>query len=246
MIWLALLFAVIATLYASVGFGGGSSYTALLTLYVDEKQLIPVISLSCNIIVVAFGVLRFQLARLYNWRKLLPILLVSAPLAFFGGFIPIKEQLFLTILGASLLLSAIALLMPLEQVSQRALGQPTLLVLSSLIGLLAGMSGIGGGIFIAPILHLIRWDEPKRIAAFASLYILVNSVMGMAGQLIKLGADPLLLHLPDYGLLLLAVFIGGQFGGIMAMQLFSPLLLRRATGILVAYAAIYLLWKNGI
>jgi uncharacterized protein len=241
---LVLLFALTALIYASVGFGGGSSYTALLTLSGIDKALIPVISLGCNIVVVTGGVIRFYRAGLYEWRKLLPLLIVSAPLAFLGGLTPLKQAVFLTILGGTLLLSALALFLPVERLPQRRLGQPVLVGISAIVGLLAGLSGIGGGIFIAPILHIVRWDEAKRIAAFASLYILVNSIAGLSGQLIKLGIAGVANPFGTYWPLLLAVLAGGQIGGTIGLKFFSPLALKRATGLLVAYAAIYLLWKT--
>jgi uncharacterized protein len=241
---LALLFGLIALIYSSVGFGGGSSYTALLTFTGIDKGLIPIISLSCNIVVVVGGTWRFWKAGLFDWRAVLPLLLVSAPLAFLGGLTPLKEQTFLLILGSTLLLSAIALILPFDRLTQRKLPQPVILGLSGVVGLLAGLSGIGGGIFMAPVLHIIRWAEAKRIAAFASLYILVNSITGLIGQLLKGGvaafAEPAAIFWP----LLLAVLVGGQIGSMLGIKLFSPIWLRRVTALLVGYAAIRLLWQS--
>jgi uncharacterized protein len=238
---LALLFGLIALVYASVGFGGGSSYTALLTLTGIEPRLIPVISLCCNIVVVAGGTIHFWRAGLIRWGSVLPLLLVSAPLAFLGGLTPLKEQTFLLILSSTLMLSAFALILPQERLPQIKLPHPLLLALSGLVGLLAGLSGIGGGIFMAPVLHLVRWAEAKRIAAFASLYILVNSITGLAGQLLKSGVDAVADPAVSYWPLLLAVLVGGQIGSNIGIKLFSPILLRRMTALLVAYAAIRLL-----
>jgi uncharacterized membrane protein YfcA len=236
---LALLFGLVALIYASVGFGGGSSYTAILTLTGIEPRLIPVISLCCNIVVVTGGTIRFWRAGLIDWRAVLPLLAVSAPLAFLGGLTPLKEATFLLILGATLLVSTVALLLPQERLPEVKLPLPATLALSGLVGLLAGFSGIGGGIFMAPVLHLIRWADAKRIAAFASLYILANSITGLGGQLLKGGA--VTEASAAYWPLLLAVFIGGQIGSHMGIRLFSPVLLRRMTALLVGYAAIRLL-----
>jgi uncharacterized protein len=242
--FLALLFGLIALIYASVGFGGGSSYTALLTFTGIDKGLIPVISLSCNIVVVVGGTWRFWKAELIDWRAVLPLLLVSAPLAFLGGLTPLKEQTFLLILGSTLLLSAIALMLPLDRLPQRKLPQPIILGLSGIVGLLAGLSGIGGGIFMAPVLHIIRWAEAKRIAAFASLYILVNSITGLIGQLLKGGVAAFTEPAATFWPLLLAVLVGGQIGSMLGIKLFSPVWLRRVTALLVGYAAIRLLWQS--
>ncbi|MGL5839582.1 MAG: sulfite exporter TauE/SafE family protein [Sphingorhabdus sp.] len=238
---LALLFGFIALIYASVGFGGGSSYTALLTFTGIDPQLIPVISLCCNIVVVTGGTIRFWRAGLIDWKAVLPLLAVSAPLAFLGGLTPLKEHIFLLILGSALLLSAIALLLPQESLPQRNMPQPAILGISAAVGLLAGLSGIGGGIFMAPVLHLIRWAEGKRIAAFASLYILVNSITGLAGQLLKGGLATFAEPAATFWPLLLAVFVGGQIGSMIGIKFFSPLWLRRMTALLVGYAAIRLL-----
>jgi uncharacterized membrane protein YfcA len=170
MIWLAGLFALVAFVYASVGFGGGSTYTALLALWGVDYRLIPVIALLCNIIVVTGGSIRFARAGLVSWPQVMPLLLVSAPLAFLGGLVPLKQWVFLTILGGALLASAIALLLQPEKLSARTLPKPLLLAISGGVGLLAGLSGIGGGIFMAPILHLIRWAEARRFSAAMQVF----------------------------------------------------------------------------
>ncbi len=244
MFWLAGLFALVALVYASVGFGGGSTYTALLGLWGVDYKLIPVISLLCNIIVVTGGSMRFIRAGLVDWRAVLPLLLVSAPFAFVGGLVPLKQWLFLLILGGTLLLSAIALIAQPDKMSPRTLPKPALLFISGTVGLLAGLSGIGGGIFMAPVLHLIRWSDPRRIAAFASLYILINSITGLTGQILKAGPQSLAGPGAEFWPLLLAVFIGGQLGSMMGMRYLTPQLLRAMTALLVGYAAIRLLWQG--
>lgn len=240
---LALLFGLIALVYASVGFGGGSSYTALLALTGIEPRLIPVISLCCNIIVVTGGTIRFWREGLIDWKNVLPMLLVSAPFAFLGGLTPLKEQTFLLILASTLLLSSIALILPQERLPAVKMPHPLTLGLSCVTGLLAGLSGIGGGIFMAPVLNLIRWADSKRIAAFASLYILINSIAGLIGQLLKGGFDAVVEPAAGFWPLLLAVLVGGQIGSHIGIKLFSPLLLRRMTALLVGYAAIRLMWQ---
>jgi uncharacterized protein len=244
MAWLIALFALVALVYASVGFGGGSTYTALLGLWGVEYTLIPVISLLCNIVVVSGGTARFARAKLIDWRAVLPLLLVSAPLAFIGGLVPLKQWLFLSILGGALLLSCVALLVQTDSWRPRRLPIGILMIISAAVGLLAGLSGIGGGIFMAPVLHLIRWAEARRIAAFASLYILVNSLAGLAGQLVKSGPAAFAGPLSDYWPLLIAVLVGGQLGSIMGLRLVTPRLLRTGTALLVGYVAVRLLWQS--
>jgi uncharacterized protein len=244
MLWLAGLFALVALVYASVGFGGGSTYTALLALSDIDYRLIPVIALLCNIVVVTGGSIRFVRAGYVSWRQVLPLMVVSAPLAFLGGLVPLKQWLFLLILGGALLLSAIALIVQTEKMGARKLPQPVLLLISGTVGLLAGLSGIGGGIFMAPVLHLIRWAEARRIAAFASLYILINSITGLAGQIFKNGPQSLAGPALEYWPLLIAVLIGGQIGSMLGMRYFSPRVLRIMTALLVGYVAIRLLWQG--
>lgn len=244
MIWLTGLFALVALIYASVGFGGGSTYTALLGLWGVDYKLIPIVSLLCNIIVVTGGSIRFVRAGLVKWPQVVPLLLASAPLAFVGGLVPLKQWLFLMILGSALLLSAIALVAQPDKMAPRKLSRPVLLSISGAVGLLAGLSGIGGGIFMAPVLHLIRWDNARRIAAFASIYILINSITGLAGQIIKTGPQSLAGPAFEFWPLLLAVFVGGQLGSTFGMKFLTPRLLRTLTAVLVGYAAIRLLWQG--
>jgi uncharacterized membrane protein YfcA len=243
MIWLASLFALVAFVYASVGFGGGSTYTALLALWGVDYRLIPVIALICNIIVVTGGTFRFVRADLVSWAQVVPLLLVSAPLAFLGGLVPLKQAVFLTILGGALLASAIALFIQADKMAPRVVPKRLLLLISGGVGLLAGLSGIGGGIFMAPVLHLIRWAEPRRIAAFASLFILINSAAGLLGQILKSGAYSLAEPAMQYSLLLGAVLVGGQLGSVVGMRYLSPPLLRALTALLVGYAALRILWQ---
>lgn len=243
-IWLALLFALVALAYASVGFGGGSTYNALLALSGIEYALIPVIALLCNIIVVTGGTIRYWQARLYEWRAIAPLIGFSAPAAFLGGMIPLDAAMFYLLLGSASLFSAAVMLVPTDSFTPRKISNPVLFALSAVTGLLAGLSGIGGGIFMAPLVHLVRWAEPLRIAAFASIYILINSISGLFGQATKWEvnqiADPLAACWP----LLIAVLIGGQIGGIIGLRLFNASMLKNLTAILVGYVAVRLLWQS--
>lgn len=241
---LAALFLLVALIYASVGFGGGSTYTALLGLWGVDYTLIPIISLLCNIIVVSGGVWRFARAGLIDLKAVLALILVSAPLAFVGGMIPLKQWLFLLILGGALLASCAALLAQSENLQPRNLPKTVLLGISAAVGLLAGMSGIGGGIFMAPLLHMIHWAEAKRIAAFASLYILINSIAGTAGQLVKNGTAAFVGVFDSYWPMMIAVCIGGQIGGMLGMRLLSPRILRTITALLVGYVAVRLIGQS--
>ena len=242
MIYLAAAFFATALLYASVGYGGGSTYNALLALSGVDYRLLPAIALACNIVVVSGGTVRFARAGITPWRGALLLTAIAAPAAFLGGLTPIGETAFQTLLGVSLVLTALTMLVPIGERE----GQPTALarwmpLVAAPIGYLAGLVGIGGGIFLAPLLHLTRWNSARAIAATASLFILVNSLFGLAGQMVKGGADRLAsavtLGLP----LLIAVAIGGQIGSLFAARLLPPVGIRWLTAALTLWVGARLL-----
>ena len=241
---LALGFFLTALLYASVGFGGGSTYSALLALAGTDHRILPLISLACNIVVVAGASWRFARAGVTPWNGALLLTALAAPAAFVGGLIPIDRASFLLLLGASLVLTALTMLIPVSEAQGE--GEPTwfakvLPFAAAPIGFLAGLVGIGGGIFLAPLLHLTRWRGAREIAATASLFILVNSAFGLAGQLAKNGpamfGDAMAEALP----LLLAVVIGGQIGSLMALRVLPVRWIRWLTAALVFVVGVRLL-----
>ena len=242
---LALLFLATALAYAMVGFGGGSTYTALLVLSGVELALLPAISLACNITVVTGSSLRFAQAGLIRWRRLAPLCLLSVPLAWLGGRIEVPERAFITLLGLALLASAIALVFRRPDPGDRALTMPLWVevALGGGAGFLAGLVGIGGGVFLAPLLHLVRWASPREIAAAAAVFILVNSASGLAGQAQRLAADGRIGDLLAYWPLLPAVLIGGQIGVWIGRDKAPETWLIRLTAGLVLIVSIRLLWR---
>lgn len=242
---LALGFFVTALLYASVGFGGGSTYSALLALAGFDYRLLPIVSLACNVIVVSGSTIRFARAGLVPWRGALVLALVAAPLAFLGGLTPIRQSTFLLLLGLSLVLAGLALLLPR---SPDLTGQPTKAakwvgLAVAPLGYLAGLVGIGGGIFLAPLLHLTRWNRARQIAATTSLFILVNSLAGLLGQLAKNGPDRLALAVASALPLVLAVILGGQIGSLLAQRLLPEQVIRWLTAALTIWAGTQLLLR---
>jgi uncharacterized protein len=236
-----------ALLYASVGFGGGSTYTALLALAGTDYRILPFISLACNVIVVAGGTIRYGQSGLIPWRRVVPLVIASAPMALLGGLTPIKQPLFMALLAASLLVAGLLLLLqrtPVVEPADRSARPVVDAMLGGSIGYLSGLVGIGGGIFLAPLLHLMRWGNARAIAATASLFILINSVAGIVGQGIKLGDADALGAVTDYWPLAVAVLIGGQIGSWAGITILSQTLVRRATGVLILYVAVQLLWKT--
>jgi uncharacterized membrane protein YfcA len=243
---LALGFFLTALLYASVGFGGGSTYSALLALAGTDHRILPLISLACNIVVVAGASWRFARAGVTPWKGALTLTALAAPAAFVGGLIPIDRASFLWLLGASLVLTALTMLIPVSE-KQGEGAPPTRLakampLLATPIGFLAGLVGIGGGIFLAPLLHLTRWRGAREIAATASLFILVNSAFGLAGQLAKNGPAMFGGAMAEALPLLLAVVIGGQIGSLMALRVLPLRWIRWLTAALVLIVGMRLLF----
>jgi uncharacterized membrane protein YfcA len=250
MLTLAVAFFGTALLYASVGFAGGSTYNALLVLAGVDHRIFPVIALVCNLIVATGGSIRFARAGLVPWRRLWPLLAVSVPAAWIGGALPVSKALFVLLLGGSLFVAGIVLLIqrpPREDVIGENTRYPVIgPLLAAPLGLLSGIVGIGGGIFLAPVLHLIGWDKTKRVAASASVFILANSIAGLGGQLSKIaqGGMTVLQPVVAYWPLAIAVLIGGQIGSRAGVQILPPVWLRRLTAALILYVSIRLLWQS--
>lgn len=244
----ALAFVAVAFLYASVGFGGGSTYTAILIEAGLYWELVPPVSLVCNLVVVSGGVYHFARAGHLNLRLAAPLLATSVPAAFLGGYIRLDESSFLQILGVALLVSGLLLLLDRQWRKERESVPQTRITLNLGLGLflggLAGITGIGGGIYLAPVLHLFRVAEAKTVAATCSLFILVNSLAGLAGQLAKLGQSAGELLDASYLVLPLAVLVGGQLGSRVGANRLKASLIRRLTGLVILVVAVRLLWLS--
>jgi len=242
---LVALFFLTALAYAMVGFGGGSTYTALLVLADTDYRILPAISLACNITVVTGSVIQYGSAKLIRWKRLLPLAALSVPMAWLGGMMEMPERAFITLLGLALLASAAALIFRRPHIPGEAKPLPVWSgpALGGGIGFLAGLVGIGGGIFLAPVLHFIRWGPAREIAAAASVFILINSMAGLAGHTQRLGGSGDLVALTSYWPLLPAVLIGGQIGVWLGRTRTSDIWLIRLTAMLVLFVALRLLWR---
>lgn len=240
---MAAFFLLTAILYAAVGFGGGSTYSALLILANTDYTLIPIIALSCNILVVSGNSIKFYKHGLIPWRFTIYAILISMPFAWLGGNTIINKESFMAVLGIALLLSGSLMLLRQKEVLlpskwlETSLGRFITSITSLLVGYLAGLVGIGGGIFFSPILHLSKALPTRNISAFASVFILMNSISGLLGQLMKDSNQNITLIFLEYGWLLLAVFIGGQIGSQLNIKVFQPILIRRFTALLVIYVS---------
>lgn len=245
-VFLPPLFFITALLYAAVGFGGGSTYNALLVLYGVDYRILPTIALACNIVVVSGGVWRFSRAGEMEITRFWPFLVTSIPAAWLGGRLPISETVFVGLLGFALLASGLRLLFvrrPTETVEAQTGSVALPLVIGAGIGLVSGLVGIGGGIFLAPVLYLMAWGTARQIAAACSLFILLNSLAGLAGQMMKLGETALASDLLPYWPLLVAVLIGGQIGSWLGAGQLKADWMKRLTAVLILYVAARLLWR---
>lgn len=241
---LIVLFFLVAAFYASAGFGGGSSYLAIMTFFGLSMATLRPVALLCNMVVVSGNLYVYWQSGHLNWRKAAPLVLSGLPFAFLGGYWKLSERHFFILLGFSLLAAATAMWIQnrpalFQSGRKTPLATGANLSLGGGLGLLAGLTGIGGGIFLAPVLHLIRWDAPKTIAATASLFIFCQSASGLTGQLIHGNAPDWPLILP----LLLAVWLGGQLGVRISVGRFPQHAVRNLTALLVFYAGITILWR---
>ena len=240
MIILSIFFFITAIIYSSVGFGGGSTYLALLLIWDIPYYIFPVIALSCNIIVVTGNSINYVRSGNHNFKLLLPFLIGSIPLAFFGGSLTINKEIFEILLFLVLSIAGMLLLIGNksyedENIKINKLHLLVSLLIGSLLGLISGIVGIGGGIFLSPLLFLLKADKPKNIITTASLFILINSISGLLGQLTK---ENILNEILLYWPLFLSVFIGGLLGNFLSLKIFSNRLLALSTSLLVIFVAI--------
>jgi len=240
MIILSILFFVTALIYSSVGFGGGSTYLAILLIWGVPYTIFPVIALVCNIIVVSGNSINFIRSKNINFNLLFPYLIGSIPFAFIGGSIKIEKSLFEILLFCVLLVAGIFLLIESksfnkEQIKINKIPRLISISFGSIIGFMSGIVGIGGGIFLSPLLFLMKAGYPKHITSSASLFILINSIFGIAGQLTK---DQILDQVITYWPLFLSVLIGGQIGSLLNIKFLSNKILAILTSFLVIFVAI--------
>ncbi len=237
---LAILFLITAILYSSVGFGGGSTYLALLLIWGVPYFIFPFIALSCNIIVVSGNCFNYIKAGNLNFKLLAPYLIGSIPLAYIGGSLPVEQKLFEILLFLVLFTAGSVLLFNFKSYddkkeSYRKIPTSISILIGAILGLISGVVGIGGGIFLSPILFLIRAARPKQIITVTSLFILINSISGLIGQLTK---NAVLEEIQNYWYLLIAVLIGGQIGNFLNLKIFPVRTLALVTALLVLFVAI--------
>lgn len=237
---LAILFFITSILYSSVGFGGGSTYLALLLVWNIPYYIFPLIALSCNIIVVSGNCFNYVRAGNLKFKLLAPYLIGSIPAAYIGGSLPIEKELFEILLLLVLTTAGSLLLLNFKSYDDRIETYRNIsifisIIIGALLGFVSGVVGIGGGIFLSPILFLMKVARPKHIVTAASLFILINSIFGLIGQFTK---NIKLIEIMDYWYLLLVVLIGGQVGNFLNLKIFSARILALVTAFLVIFVAL--------
>ncbi len=223
-----------AMLYSTVGHAGASAYIALMALFGVPAATMRPTALVLNLIVASLGTFRYARAGLFRWRTLWPFLIGALPFAFLGGSIKLPGEVYRPIMGAVLLFSAARMLWPRELKAQTDWRDPPILagiLWGVLIGLLAGLTGTGGGIFLSPLLLFMAWSAPKPASGVTALFILLNSASGLAGNFASVGHLP-----PELPVYAVAVLLGGLAGTTLGIKLPTTWILR-ALGLVLLVAS---------
>jgi uncharacterized protein len=225
----------VAVLYSSVGHGGASGYLAVMAFAAVSPAITRPTALALNLFVASIAFIQFYRAGHFDWRVFLPFAAASIPMAFLGGMIQLPTAVYKIVLGVVLMLAAVRL--ALDFSNEKELTEaPRLwlaLLVGGIIGLVSGLVGVGGGIFLTPILLLLNWTETKKAAGISALFILVNSASGLLGNYAQV------LQLPaNVWLWIAAAVLGGIIGATLGSKKFNSLTLRRvlAVGLLIAGA----------
>ena len=232
---LALLSAAIlaiAFLYSSVGHAGASGYIAVMSLFSIAPADIKPTALVLNILVACIGTWQFWRAGYFSWRLFWPFALLAVPMAFVGGYVNLPTHIFKVLVGVVLLFAASRFL--LHQTDDSVVGEPsrpTAMSLGAGLGLLSGLTGTGGGIFLTPLLLFKRWARTKTAAAVSALFILLNSVSGLLGNLTSTR------RFPSFALILaVAAIVGGAAGSYFGSRRFDHKLIKRLLAVVLVIA----------
>ncbi len=235
---LAFIFAVVAFFYASVGLGGGSSYTALLAIFGAGTATIPMVSLTLNILVTTFGSIVFLLHGHARLRLVAPFIIASVPMAYLGGTLHLPKTLFYILLMVSLCLAAARIYFPATSKPLK-LGKRGKILFAlgggTILGLVAGITGIGGGVYLVPLIILLGLGTAKEAAACGAFFIWVNSVSGLLARL-QFNEIDLVPFLP----LALAAVLGGMAGSLMGAGRFQVRTMQRILGSILIVAILML------
>ena len=225
---------VAAILYSSVGHGGASGYLAVMALFGLEPAIMKPAALTMNIFVTVLVLVRLSKAGHFNWRLFIPFASTSIPAAFLGGAFTIDSTAYRIIVGIALLIAMWRLLWQDE--NKRKLHKPSLwisLPVGGLLGFISGLTGVGGGIFLSPILLFLNWTTMRGSAAIAAAFILVNSIAGLAGYLSTSTDWP-----TGIPALVIAALMGGLIGSELGTNKISPVRLRKILAVVLAIAGV--------
>jgi uncharacterized membrane protein YfcA len=235
---LSFLFFLTAILYSSVGFGGGSTYLALLLIWGIPYQVFPIIALCCNIIVVSGNCFNYIKAGSVNIKLLSPFLILSVPFAFIGGSLQLDKNFFEILLFIVLTIAGLLLLLKFRSFDEtkEVNNIPKIIsfLIGGVIGFISGVVGIGGGIFLSPVLLLIKAGKTRHIATTASLFIFINSISGLIGQSTK---SYIFIEIYNYWPLFLIVLIGGQLGNFLNIKILPTRVMILLTAGLVIFVS---------
>jgi uncharacterized membrane protein YfcA len=235
-----IIFAIltVAILYSSVGHGGASGYLAVMALFGVMPEVTRPTALVLNLFVASIATYQFYRSRHFSWRTFWPFAATSIPFAFIGGMITLPIHVYKVVLGVVLILAAVRLAWNLK--TDREPHQPQLfvaLILGAAIGLLSGLVGVGGGIFLTPVLLLMNWSETKTAAGVSALFILVNSISSIAGNYQQVAKLP-----PNVWLWVAAAAVGGIVGSTLGSKRFDSLTLRRVLALVLIFAGTKLIF----
>ena len=235
---LALAVAAVAFLYSTVGHAGASGYIAVMSLFGLAATTIRPTALTLNVLVSLLTTWQFWRAGHFSWRLFWPFALLAVPLAFVGGYVSLPTQVFKILVGVVLLLSAARLLAkPSADVVEREVSRPVALSVGGVLGLLAGLTGTGGGIFLTPALLFMRWAKTKPAAATSAAFILVNSMAGLAGNFSATRTIPAV-AIP----LAVAALLGGAAGAYLGARRFDHTVIKRLLAVVLAIAGVKLIF----
>jgi uncharacterized protein len=236
--FLALGMLLVAFLYSSVGHAGASGYIAVMSLFSMAPSVIKPTALLLNLLVATIGTWQFWRAGHFSWKLFWPFALLSMPLAFVGGLLNLPAQVFKMIVGVVLWFSAMRFLLnPSSDEMLHEPSRPAAISIGAGLGLLSGLTGVGGGIFLTPLLLLMRWARTKTAAAVSALFILVNSAAGLAGNVAATR------QVPSVALVLVpAVIIGGSAGSYLGSRRFPHTVIKRLLAIVLLIAGAKLIF----
>ncbi len=232
-----IIFFLIALIYSAAGFGGGSLYLAVLSESGWPPEKLVFIALSCNFLVTLIGTVRFHSNNVIPYKRLWPVLLLSVPFSYWASTWKVTDQYFFLTLASALVLAAVAMIgQSLLKKNEQEIKNPIWIYAAvPFMGLLAGMTGIGGGIYLSPLLHLSKWGKPREIAAVACVFILINSLAGLVARWSQVSQSP---FTAEHTLLPIAVVVGGFVGSKLSAKILSQQWIRWITIVILIFAAI--------